>query len=308
MTIHLKELKVELVISKFKNMNLKDISLEINDLLEKRRKELELTFIEEEHIYYMKDLDGEIKRNFPSVSKIVKKFHKSFDAEGMALKMSKGDPEGQAKLLAEWKQAGDLSTNMGSRVHFELESDTISRFGNYKEVRQPIFEINEEQQRKSDNMIIAGKQFLDLMLERGGILLDTEIVLGDPTEQYTGQPDKVWLMMNKEKDDFGFVITDWKTNQPKNFEVHHYTDKLYPPFNHYHNNALGHYYLQLPLYGRLLRKMLEGTKYSDTKLLGNVIVLLKDDSTFIEYKVPPQINNAIQTMDLSKYISRWSKK
>jgi len=308
MTIHLKELKVELVISKFKNMNLKDISLEINDLLEKRRKELELTFIEEEHIYYMKDLDGEIKRNFPSVSKIVKKFHKSFDAEGMALKMSKGDPEGQSKLLAEWKQAGDLSTNMGSRVHFELESDTISRFGNYKEVRQPIFEINEEQQRKSDNMIIAGKQFLDLMLERGGILLDTEIVLGDPTEQFTGQPDKVWLMMNKEKDDFGFVITDWKTNQPKNFEVHHYTDKLYPPFNHYHNNALGHYYLQLPLYGRLLRKMLEGTKYSDTKLLGNVIVLLKDDSTFIEYKVPPQINNAIQTMDLSKYISRWSKK
>jgi hypothetical protein len=304
MTIHLKELKVELVILKFKNMNLKDISLEINDLLKKRRKELELTFIEEEHIYYMKDLDGEIKRNFPSVSKIVKKFHKSFDAEGMALKMSKGDPEGQAKLLAEWKQAGDLSTNMGSRVHFELESDTISRFGNYKEVRQPIFEINEEQQRKSDNMIIAGKQFLDLMLERGGILLDTEIVLGDPTEQYTGQPDKVWLMMNKEKDDFGFVITDWKTNQPKNFEVHHYTDKLYPPFNHYHNNALGHYYLQLPLYGRLLRKMLEGTKYSDTKLLGNVIVLLKDDSTFIEYKVPPQINNAIQTMDLSKYISR----
>ena len=289
-------------------MNLKDISLEINDLLEKRRKELELTFIEEEHIYYMKDLDGKIKRNFPSVSKIVKKFHKSFDAEGMALKMSKGDPEGQAKLLAEWKQAGDLSTNMGSRVHFELESDTISRFGNYKEVRQPIFEINEEQQRKSDNMIIAGKQFLDLMLERGGILLDTEIVLGDPTEQFTGQPDKVWLMMNKEKDDFGFVITDWKTNQPKNFEVHHYTDRLYPPFNHYHNNALGHYYLQLPLYGRLLRKMLEGTKYSDTKLLGNVIVLLKDDSTFIEYKVPPQINNAIQTMDLSKYISRWSKK
>ena len=57
-------------------MNLKDISLEINDLLEKRRQELELTFIEEEHIYYMKDVDGEVKKNFPSVSKIVKKFHK----------------------------------------------------------------------------------------------------------------------------------------------------------------------------------------------------------------------------------------
>jgi hypothetical protein len=289
-------------------MNLKDISLEINDLLEKRRKELELTFIEEEHIYYMKDVDGEIKKNFPSVSKIVKKFHKPFDADGMALRMSNGDPEGQAQLLAEWRQAGDLSTNMGSRVHFELEKDLIGRFGNYKEVRQPIFEINQEQEIKSDNMIKAGKDFLDLMLERGGVLLDTEIVLGDPEEQYTGQPDKCWLMQNKTKDDFGFVITDWKSNKPKNFEVHHYTGRLYPPFNNYPDNALGHYYLQLPLYGRLLRKMLEGTKYADTKLLGGVIVLLKEDGTFTEYKVPPQINNAILTMDLSKYISRWSRK
>lgn len=286
-------------------MNLNDISLEIKDLLDQRRKEIELTFIEEEHIYFMKDTDGVVKKNFPSVSKIIKKFHKPFDADGMALRMAKGDPEGQAELLAEWKRAGDLSTNMGSRVHFELESDLIGRFDNYKEVRKPIFEINDEQQRKSDNMIIAGKQFLDLMLERGAILLDTEIVLGDPNEQYTGQPDKTWLMMNKEKNGFGFVITDWKTNQPKNFEVQHYTGKLYPPFNNYHDNALGHYYLQLPLYGRLLKKMLEGTKYADTKLLGNVVVLLKEDGTFTEYKVPPAISSAILTMDLTKYIKRW---
>lgn len=285
-------------------MNLNDISLEIKDLLEQRRKELELTFIEDSHIYYMKDLDGTVKKNFPSVSKIVHKFHKFFDASAMALKMSGGDPIAQQKLLAEWKMAGDLSTNMGSRVHYELEKDTIGRFGNYKDVRQPIFEINDEQQRKSDNMIKAGKEFLDLMLERGAVLLDTEAVLGDPEEQYTGQPDKIWLMMNKQKDNFGFVTTDWKTNQPKNFEVHHYTGKLFPPFDNFHDNALGHYYLQLPLYGRLLLKMLKGTKFEHTKLLGNVIVLLKEDGTFVEYKVPPQISSTILTMDLKNYIKR----
>ncbi len=285
-------------------MNLKDISLEINDLLEKKRKELELTFVEEKHIYFMKDVDGKVKSNFPSVSKIIKKFHKPFDAEGMALKMSNGDPEGARLLQEQWKQAGDLSTNMGSRVHFELESDTIGRFGNYKEVRQPIFTINEEQKIKSDNMIIAGKNFLDLMQERGGVLLDTEIVLGDPEEQYTGQPDKAWLMMNKEKDDFGIVITDWKTNQPKNFEVQYYTGRMYSPFQDVHDNALGHYYLQLPLYARLLLKMLKGTKYEDKLFLGGVIVLLKDDGTFVEYKVPPAVKNTVLTMDLSKYIKR----
>jgi len=285
-------------------MNLYDISLEMRDALEEKRKQLELSFIEEDHIYYMRDLNGEIKSNFPSVSKLISKFHKHFDSEGKALQMSNGDPEGAKELLAEWKQAGDLSTNMGSRVHFELETDTIDRFGKYKNVRQPIFDINEEQQRKSDAMIGAGKEFLDLMLERGGVLLDTEMVLGDPEEGYTGQPDKVWLMMNRQKTDYGLVITDWKTNKPKNFEVQYYTGRMYPPFNNYHDNALGHYYLQLPLYGRLLLKMLQGTKFDKIKLMGGVIVLLKENGTFEEFRIPKEINDTILTMDLRKYLKR----
>lgn len=285
-------------------MNLNDISLEMRDALEEKRKQLELSFIEEDHIYYMRDLNGEIKSNFPSVSKLISKFHKHFDSEGKALQMCKGDPEGAKELLAEWKQAGDLSTNMGSRVHFELETDTIGRFGSYKDVRQPIFEINEEQQRKSDAMIGAGKEFLDLMLERGAVLLDTEMVLGDPEEGYTGQPDKTWIMMNKQKTDYGLVITDWKTNKPKNFEVQYYTGRLYPPFSNYHDNALGHYYLQLPLYGRLILKMLQGTKFDKTKLMGSVIVLLKENGTFEEFRVPKEISDTILTMDLRKYLKR----
>jgi hypothetical protein len=285
--------------------NLEEVSLEIKDLLEKRRQNLELTFVEEKHIYFMKDNDGKLKSNFPSVSKLVKKFHKPFDAEGMALRMSKGDPEAAKLLQEQWRKAGDLSTNMGSRVHFELESDLIGRYGDYKEVRQPIFEIDDEQKRKSDNMIQAGKSFLDIMHDRGATLLDTEIVLGDPNLQYTGQPDKVWLMMNKDKNDFGFVITDWKSNQPKNFEVQHYTGKMYSPFANVHDNALGHYYLQLPFYGRLLLKMLEGTKFNDKKLLGSVIVLLKDDATYNEYKVPPEVQRNVFNLDLNKYINRW---
>jgi len=285
-------------------MNLHDISLEMRDVLEEKRKQLELTFIEEDHIYYMKDLNGEIRSNFPSVSRLISKFHKHFDSEGKALQMCKGDPEGAKELLAEWKLAGDLSTNMGSRVHFELETDTIARFGNYKDVRQPIFDINEEQQRKSDAMIGAGKEFLNLMLERGAILLDTEIVLGDPEEGYTGQPDKVWLMENKSKTDYGIVITDWKTNKPKNFVPQYYTGRLYPPFNEYHDTALGHYYLQLPLYGRLLLKMLQGTKFNNTKLMGSVVVLLKETGEYEEFRVPKQISDTILTMDLRKYLKR----
>lgn len=288
-------------------MDLKAISIEINELLEQRRKELDLTFVEEDHVYYMRDLDGVLRKTFPSVSKLIKKFHTPFDAEGKALEKCNGDPEAAALLQEEWRQLGSYATNMGSRVHFELESELVTRNGNYKEVRQPIFECDESQLTKSDSMIIAGKQFLDLMESRGAVLLDTEIVLGDNELGYTGQPDKVWLMMNKDQTDFGIVITDWKTNQPKNFEVQWYTGRMHRPFNDYRDTALSHYYLQLPFYARLLLKMLKGTKYENIKLLGCVIVLLKDDGTFQEFKVPSQVNTTVLNLDLTKYIDYGKK-
>jgi len=285
-------------------MDLKETSKEIKELLEKRRQELELTFIEDEHIYFMKDTKGIIRNDFPSVSKVIKCFHEHFDAEAVSLAMAKGDLYEQELLLEKWKEAGDYSTNMGSRVHFLLEKDAISRNGNYKEVRQPIFECDESQINKGDAMVIAGKKFLDLMEERGAVLLDTEIILGDPELGYTGQPDKMWLIMNKEKTGFGIITTDWKTNQKKNFIVQPYTKKMYPPFKLYDNTALGHYYIQLPLYVKLLLKMLKGTKYEDLKLLGCIVVLLKDDATFEEYRVPMDIINTVLTMDVKKYLKK----
>jgi hypothetical protein len=50
--------------------------------------------------------------------------------------------------------------------------------------------------------------------------------------------------------------------------------------------------------------MLKGTKYENIKLLGCVIVLLKDDGTFVEYKVPAQVNNTILNMDITKYTKK----
>jgi len=284
------------------SIDLKETAIEIREVLQESRRKRGLSFVESKHIYYMLDKNGKIKSNFPSVSKIIKNFYKPFDAEGISLRVAKGDLDEQKRLLAEWKQAGQDSTNLGSRVHFELERHIIEQYDDYKEVRRPKFLCTEEQLIRSDKMIEAGKKFLDLMHERGAILVDTETILGDPDLGYVGQPDNTWIMLNKEKTDFGFVITDHKSNQPKNFEVNQYTEKLYPPFQDYHDNALGHYYLQIPLYGKLLIKMLEGTKYEGKKFLGGVIALMKDDGTFTEYKVPQPIVNTMFTINLRQFI------
>jgi hypothetical protein len=280
-------------------MELKEIVKEIREIISQKQNELGLTFEEENHIYTMNG-----KTDYPSVSKVLKKFYTEFATEEVAYKVAKGDPIKQQELIAEWGAAGDYSTNMGSRVHFVLESEVIKKHGSYKDVRQPEFDCDLTQIMKGDNMIVAGKKYLDLMEERGAVLLDTEMVLGHPELGYTGQPDKVWLMMNRDKTEYGIVITDWKTNKPKNFTVTNFTKKMLHPFDDYHDNALGHYYLQLPLYGKLLLKMLEGSKYGNIKLYGCVISHLKEDSLYDEYKVPQKIINTVMDMDMKQYLTK----
>ena len=280
-------------------IDLKLVSSEIREIISERQKSLGLVFEEDNHIYTMGG-----RQDYPSVSKILKKFYREFPLDEAALKKSGGDPEEAERLKEEWAAAGDYSTNMGSRVHFILEKKTIERNGNYKEVRQPIFTCDPSQLIKGDAMIKGGEQYIKLMEERGAVLLDTEMVLGDPELGYVGQPDKVWIIPNRQKTEFGLVITDWKTNKPKNFVETGYTDRMYEPFQKYPNTALGHYYLQLPFYGKLLVKMLQGTKYENLKLYGCVISHLKEDSVYDEYKVPQEVIDIIMGMDMKKYLKK----
>jgi len=284
-------------------MDLKETAKEIREILDKRRKDIELTFIEEEHKYFMKGLDGEVRSDFPSVSKLLKKFYEEFPAEEISLKKAKGDVVEQQRLLAEWKAAGDYSTNMGSRVHYFLEKKILEMYEYNKDVRVPDFDCDFTQILKGDSMINAGSNYLKLMKERGAELLDTEIVLGDPGLGYTGQPDKVWLIEGKDKNSIGLIITDWKTNKPKNFEENQFTKRMKAPFQKHPDNALGHYFLQLPFYGKLLKEMLKGSKYEDINFFGCIIVLLKENSDFEEFRVPKDVIDTVFSMNMKQYLS-----
>jgi hypothetical protein len=278
--------------------DLKEIAKEIRDVIAKKQGDMSLSFVEDTHTYYIKDLNGNITTEFPSVSTVLKAFYHTFDSSRTgSFKMCEGDREREKQLLTEWKEKGDYATNMGSRVHFILEQELVNQYGAYKEVRLPIFDCDQEQIATGDAMIKAGKDFIDLMHERGAVLLDTEMVLGSPEYGYTGQPDKVWLMIDKDGN-LGIVITDWKTNQPKNFEVQRWTKLMLPPFQKYWDTALGHYYVQIPLYAKLLMKMLEGTKFQDLKFFGGVVVLVKKEGEYEEHRIPKDVVDTVMAMDV----------
>jgi hypothetical protein len=285
-------------------MNLKEIAEKIRSVLSKRRDELNLSFEEEGHEYTMMDVDGTLRTDFPSVSKVMKLFYDEFPTEQAAYNKAKGDPYIMQTLLAEWEEAGKTSTNMGSRVHYELEIETLDRHQLDKEVRVPIYECDFEMIMKSDRMIKAGKNFLSLMEQRGAILIDTEIVLGDPELGYVGQGDTCWIIENKSKNGFGFIITDYKTNKKKNMETNDYTKPMRNPFEFLPNIALGHYNTQLPLYGKLLLKMLKGSEYENIPLLGCIIVHLTDEQDFVEHRVPKNVVDIIMKMDIKAKLTK----
>ena len=287
-------------------MDLKKIAEEIRHIISQKQKEFQLTFDEETHTYTMLDQDGELRSDFPSVSKVMKLFYDEFPTEQAAFNKAGWDIDEAKRLMEEWAEAGRKSTNLGSRCHFLLEKHTLKEFGIEKEVRQPIFECDAEQIIKSDSMIVAGKKYIDLLKERKCVLIDTEIVLGHPELGYTGQPDNVWLVIGT-NGKVGILITDWKSNKPKNFETTQYTKKMKSPFHDLFDNALGHYNTQLPFYGKLLLKMLEGTKYEDIQLLGCIIVLITDEKEYHEHRVSKKTMNTILEMDMKQYLTKLKK-
>jgi hypothetical protein len=147
-------------------MDLKIVAQEIREIIKSKQNELGLQFEEDRHIYTMLG-----KTNWPSVSKVLKKFYREFPTEEAAFNKAGGDPIRQQELIQEWAAAGKYSTNLGSRVHYVLEKCLIEKNQNYKEVRKPIFECDLEQLMKSDKMISAGRKYLDIMESRGAILL-----------------------------------------------------------------------------------------------------------------------------------------
>ena len=60
----------------------------------------------------------------------------------------------------------------------------------------------------------------------------------------------------------------------------------------------------LPLYGKLLIKMLKGTKYENIKLYGCIISHLKEDTFFEEFRVPKDVIDTVLDMNIQDYLKK----
>lgn len=201
-------------------------------------------FYSDEHKYV--NIDPNENITWTSVTGIISKFKKPFDADEIAEKTSKNKKSkwygiSPKDIKEAWKNESQKAINLGTWYHLQREQDllscsTISREGCEISVFKPI---------EADGVKIAPEQKLT-----DGIYPEHLIYL--KSAGICGQADRVEVVN-------GFVnVYDYKTNKEIKKESYvnweGISDKMQHPLSHLDDCNLNHYNIQLSLYMYMIIK------------------------------------------------------
>ena len=203
-----------------------------------------IVFKPETHSYTSIDASDNI--TWTSVTSIISKFKKPFDADGIALKSSKNKKSKWYNMSPDdikeaWKNESQKAMNLGTWYHNQRERDllaceTISREDIIIPIIKPI---------EIDGIKKAPDQKLT-----NGIYPEHMVYL--KSASMCGQADRVEVVNDKVN------IYDYKTN--KEIKTESYvnweglSDRMLTPLNHMDDCNLNHYALQLSLYMYMIIK------------------------------------------------------
>jgi hypothetical protein len=203
-----------------------------------------IVFKPETHSYTSIDASDNI--TWTSVTSIISKFKKPFDADGIALKSSKNKKSKWYNMSPDdikeaWKNESQKAMNLGTWYHNQRERDllaceTISREDIIIPIIKPI---------EIDGIKKAPDQKLT-----NGIYPEHMVYL--KSASMCGQADRVEVVNDKVN------IYDYKTN--KEIKTESYvnweglSDRMLTPLNHLDDCNLNHYALQLSLYMYMIIK------------------------------------------------------
>lgn len=276
------------------NINeLLDLAQDIRDSLEQERKNRRLEFVEKSHKYSIYDpINERMTSNLPSVSTLIKQFSEPFDSLSKSLEKTGGDVKLAEELRAEWRAMGDLASSIGSYAHFKLEQYVWNLFDVSMDLRKPDYNLDHEGLLEAQDMLRNGVKLVHKIVENGFVPLETECVMGSIELGYFGQCDNLWLGIHKNR--IVILMSDYKTNFTKNFEVRPWNEPMKKPFENLMDTELSKYFIQQPLYAQLLNDMLKNTIYKDIPIVGFRILHLRDGGKSI--KIPYDVYKKVQNL------------
>lgn len=266
---------------------------DIRSELDIERANRKLSFVEKTHKYSIYDpINERITSNLPSVSSLLKEYYEPFDSLTKSLQMMDGDEDKAAELRMEWQKKGNDATSIGSYTHYKLEQYVWNLFDISKDVRKPYYTLGNSELLEAQGMLKTGVDLIHTIINNGFVPLDTEVVMGSIDLGYFGQCDNIWL--GEYKGRIVFLMTDYKTNQTKNFQEAPYNLPMRHPFQELLDTDLSKYYIQQPLYAQLFKDMLKNTIYKDIPFIGFRILHLRDGGNSI--KIPNWVYNEIKKL------------
>ena len=270
-----------------------ELAKNIREQLETIRKDRKRSFVEETHTYGILDpTTNQIVSNLPSVTTLIKQFSEPFDSIGNSMRMT-GDDEAEAKKLRDmWKEMGKKAGDVGSFAHYKLEQYVWSLFDIEKETRKPDFNLNHQEMFEAQKMVRNGVRLIHQIVENGFVPLETECIMGSIDLGYVGQCDNIWI--GNYKNQATLLMSDYKTNKTKNFEIAHYNKPMKDPFVDLYDTQLSKYFVQQALYAQLFKDMLKDTEYKDLDFIGFKVLHLRDNGNSI--KIPNSVYEKVKQL------------
>lgn len=244
-----------------KNLNGSDITFEQDG---------KLSFNEEEHIYSLGGIE------FCSVSNIVSKFFREFDAVGISLKKCYGNELEAAKLREVWESKGCVASQAGTFLHKQIED-----YLNGKEIPDLLCDVCYQGNyvKCSQRLDISREWSYFKAFERNTpfVPFRTEWRIYDADARMAGTLDFVCACP-----DGTYEIYDWKrSNKIDPTERNPWANGL-NGLEHLTDTSYSHYCLQQNLYRYMLQKNY-GLKVSRM----NLVVLHPELPTYRVVPIPP---------------------
>lgn len=229
-----------------------------------------LSFNEEEHIYSLGGIE------FCSVSNIVSKFFREFDAVGISLKKCYGNESEAAKLREVWESKGSVASQAGTFLHKQIED-----YLNGKEIPDLLCDVcyQGDYVKCSQRLDISREWSYFKAFERNTpfVPFRTEWRIYDADARMAGTLDFVCACP-----DGTYEIYDWKrSNKIDPTERNPWANGL-NGLEHLTDTSYSHYCLQQNLYRYMLQKNY-GLKVSRM----NLVVLHPELPTYRVVPIPP---------------------
>lgn len=251
----------------------------------------------------------EIKKNLPSISRVLSKLHKEFDKDGVSQMLFEkyyNDPDSkyyqmtQDQILKLWDLKGQAGIFLGKQLDKMMQAfkaeDKHYQTNDSSDFKKELLDIDsivsdvpdklekfvdrEDLNKMYNNMLEFYKSIYETSIKNGyiPIITGSELDVINLKYKYKGRLDAIWYFKNIKDSSKDFIfLVDYKSTKEISTENH--WDKMYGPLKKYDDCDMNIYTMQLYMYKCAL---VNTYKIPEGRIIPRILNITADHCKFFE--------------------------